>query len=429
MPRFLILQLARFGDLIQTGRLARSLSALGETHLCVDLSLVPLARLVYPELTVHGLVAHGGPDAADGLFAHNRALFDTLAPMTFSRIYNLNHSPLNLALSTLFDPDLVRGYRLVNGQPLRERWVRLAFRWTAIRRHAPLNLMDFWAHLCKEAAPRASLPLCAPSDVHPVARPGGRGLGVALAGRHARRSLPPEILAPCVHALFERLGGPEVFLFGSTAERPLGRRVQGLLPASMQDRTRNLAGRTDWAALHEAVTGLDLLLTPDTGLMHLAASLGVPVQAMFLSSAWAWETGPYGAGHRVWQAAPACAPCAETASCPFSQDGHGGQSGQRGPGNAASPCLHPFQERGFLRALATGDTSALPDELRALDADFDALGLVWKGEADPVRDAARQTLAAYLGLSLPRTGQAALESELAETLYLEADWMLPDIIA
>lgn len=426
MPRFLILQLARFGDLIQTGRLARSLAALGETHLCVDCSLVPLARLVYPELTVHGLVAHGGattPDAEGALFTHNRALFDTLGQMSFSRIYNLNHSPLNLALSTLFDPDLVRGYRLVNGQPLRERWVHLAFRWTTMRRHAPLNLMDFWAHLCKEGAPRASLPLLAPSDVHPVARPGGRGLGVALAGRHARRSLPPEILAPCVHALFERMGGPEVFLFGSAAERPLGRRLQGLLPASMQDKTRNLAGRTDWEALHEAVTGLDLLLTPDTGLMHLAASLGVPVQAIFLSSAWAWETGPYGAGHRVWQAAPGCAPCAETASCPFAQ------CGQHAPANAASPCLRPFQERGFLRALATGDTKALPPELQALDADFDTLGLVWKGEDDPVRDAARQTLAAYLGLSLPRTGQPALESELAETLYLEADWMLPDIIA
>ena len=36
---------------------------------------------------------------------------------------------------------------------------------------------------------------------------------------------------------------------------------------------------------------LDVLLTPDTGIMHLAAHLGVPVFAFFLSSAWCHETG------------------------------------------------------------------------------------------------------------------------------------------
>ena len=48
MPRQIVIQLARFGDILQTGRLLRALELEGETHLCVDQSLVPLARRLHP---------------------------------------------------------------------------------------------------------------------------------------------------------------------------------------------------------------------------------------------------------------------------------------------------------------------------------------------------------------------------------------------
>ena len=54
----LVVQLARFGDLIQTRRLIRSLLAESPVHLLVDGGLTELARLLYPEVTVHGIPAH-----------------------------------------------------------------------------------------------------------------------------------------------------------------------------------------------------------------------------------------------------------------------------------------------------------------------------------------------------------------------------------
>ncbi|MDR0466540.1 MAG: glycosyltransferase family 9 protein, partial [Deltaproteobacteria bacterium] len=305
MTRALVIQLARFGDLVQTKRLALSLATEHHAHLCVDRSLAPLARLLYPHATVHAIAAHGG-DLAE-IAAFNRTAFAELAEENFRCVYNLNHSPLNRALARLFPAASVRGHYSENGQDLRSPWVNLAFRRTTQRRTAPLNLADFWAFLHPS-------PL-SPHEVNPLARPGGKGLGVVLAGREARRSLPPHILAPCVRAAFTSLGGPDLYLLGSQNEHGLARGLTQLFSSDMLDKTHNLCGKTDWADLIDALSGLDCVLSPDTGVMHLAAHLGTPVQAFFLSSAWCYETGPYGAGHTVWQAAADCLPCLESAPC------------------------------------------------------------------------------------------------------------------
>lgn len=411
MSRQLVIQLARFGDIIQTGRLVHALEREGETHLCVDRSLVALAESLYPQCHVHGVAAHGGGSAAENI-AFNYPQFAELASLAFDAVYNLNYSGMNRALATLFPSELVRGYKVINGQCLRERWMRLAFRWTEHRRSAPLNLVDFWGLLAPQPLP--------PAEVHPEAKPGGRGLGVVLAGRQARRSLPPEVLAPLVQARFEALGGPSVFLLGSGSERPVGRELMNHLSRRVGGKTTNLVGRTDWKALIECVTGLDEVLSPDTGTMHLAARLGVPVQALFLSSAWAWETGPYGLGHYVWQATPECGPCAEAAVC-----------------HAGIMCLEPFRSPGFLLALAglSGKKEKLPQHLSLppglmkLESSFDALGQIWKTEecdsANIPRQALRALLKEYQGCSkkgsFPQTGNA-----VTGALYTETDWILPD---
>lgn len=50
MSAFLVLQAARFGDLVQSKRLIRTLEQRGRVHLGVDAGLVPLARLLYLSL-------------------------------------------------------------------------------------------------------------------------------------------------------------------------------------------------------------------------------------------------------------------------------------------------------------------------------------------------------------------------------------------
>ena len=401
-PAFLVIQLARFGDLIQTGRLIASLRAEGEVHLLVDRSLAALARLVYPDVAVHGLAAHGvhGP----GILGLAHDDLAGLADIGFSRVCNLNFSGQNFALSTLFPSHTVRGYRQAGGQRLVDSWPAQVMRWTRTRAGTGLNLVDVWGLYADQPV--------RPEAVNPPAAPRGGGLGVVMAGQNARRSLPAEILAPLVQAAMGRTGRGTVTLLGSGREARAARELTALLPGSLRGQVRDLVGKTDWRQLIDVVGGLDLVLTPDTGTMHLAAGLGVPVLAFFLSSAWCHETGPYGAGHLVLQATPDCAPCLETAPCPHDV-----------------VCRRVFADTAVLRHVSGHTARELPPGCAVMASGFDGLGLTFTAVAGHDPQAARRQeframAAAYAGVAVPPGAAKPMD----EFWITERDWMLPQTL-
>jgi len=423
MARFLVLQLARLGDLVQTRRLLLGLAAKagrggGEVHLAVDHSLTALAGRLYPFAVIHGLPAHGLPGKTGAATTERvlaaRRVFETFADLGFDRIFCLNFSPLGMAVSAMFPPEVQRGYRQSAGQTDKDPLLRLVFRLARERRGGGVNLADIWAHLDDDPLP--------PAAVNPRATAHGGGLGVALAGRTARRSLPPEILAPLVRMLFHATGGKEVTLYGTKEQAAEARALLRRLDQPVREACRDLTGRTDLSGLVESLSGLDRLVTPDTGAMHLAASLGVPVTAFFLSSAWCHETGPYGVGHQVFQAVAPCAPCLESAPC-----------------DQGLACLAPFADPGLPRCLAGAAKGAPPSGLVGYATDVDVLGAVCRPVCgqDPTlerRMAFRAFLARRLagGRAAAPGAAAALDSidaglgrELAQTQYLETDWVLP----
>jgi ADP-heptose:LPS heptosyltransferase len=411
MPRILVIQLARFGDLVQTRRLMLSLAAEPEveTHLCLDESLAPLARLLYPKVVLHPVTAHGtrlaklpAAQQAQAILGANVPAFARLKSIAFDRVYNLNFSPLNFRLAALFDPAVVRGHVWRGGQEEVGQWARLAMRWSSMRR-VGLNIADFWAW----HHPRP----VAPDSVNPAAQGRGGGLGVVMAGRESRRSLPPKVLAGLVTGLRELTGGG-LTLFGSASEAPAAHQLLRELPPRSAHGARNLCGATDWVGLAEALAGLDLVLTPDTGTMHLAAALGVPVLATFLSSAWCQETGPYGLGHRVVQADIDCAPCLESRPC-----------------DLGVACLKPYGDARLLRLLATSDARHLPDGLTLYRSSLDGLGACFTSLAGPdthaeLRAQLRNFLSRHLGLG-GNWSEMPLNA-LAERLYGERDWLVDD---
>ena len=197
MAAFLVLQAARFGDLVQSGRLLRGLQEQGETHLAVDAGLAPLARLLYPFAPVWELALHGRPTGA--ALARNREVLAQWRRQDYAAVYNCNYSGLTAALCRVFAPEQVHGYRPTPGGLLRSPWAALGFGLSARRAETPLNLVDFWGHFCAEPA--------LPAAVNPRPLPGGGGIGVVLAGREARRSLSLPMLTQLLPAVFRLLGG------------------------------------------------------------------------------------------------------------------------------------------------------------------------------------------------------------------------------
>jgi heptosyltransferase I len=76
----------------------------------------------------------------------------------------------------------------------------------------------------------------------------------------------------------------------------------------------NLAGKTSLKELAGIFALADLVLTPDTGPMHLAAAVKAPLIALFGPTA-PWRTGPYGDHNLVIRKDLACSPCFK-ARCP-----------------------------------------------------------------------------------------------------------------
>jgi heptosyltransferase II len=98
--------------------------------------------------------------------------------------------------------------------------------------------------------------------------------------------------------------GVHWLIFGTAAERPLAAEILETLKNSGTD----LTGRTSLLELAAQLRRCELLLTNDTGTMHLAAFLGVPAVAIFGSTE-PQLTGPIGEGHVIIRHHVECSPC------------------------------------------------------------------------------------------------------------------------
>ena len=85
-----------------------------------------------------------------------------------------------------------------------------------------------------------------PQSVNPEASPKGGGIGVVLAGRESRRSLPVEQLARMASTLVQKDKVESIRLLGGNSEIAAGQALLKHLPPVVQEKTRNLAGKTDW---------------------------------------------------------------------------------------------------------------------------------------------------------------------------------------
>jgi len=116
---------------------------------------------------------------------------------------------------------------------------------------------------------------------------------------------PPERYAAVVQAMSDSVACRWQFV-GTAKDRPVAAEIAAFCenPANIA----NLCGETTLAQLIAILRESDVLLTNDTGTMHLAALLGVRTVAIFGSTEPAL-TGPLGSGHTVVRKRAECSPC------------------------------------------------------------------------------------------------------------------------
>jgi heptosyltransferase-2 len=143
--------------------------------------------------------------------------------------------------------------------------------------------------------------------------PGGPVVGLNPSATYGpAKQWPPNRYAALADALCRDFGA-RIVLFGGPADGPLGATIADM----MQHPCLDLSAKTALGEAMALIEGCDLFVTNDSGLMHVAAALQVPVIAIFGSTN-PVTTGPYSPRSRVVRTPLACSPCLKP-QCP---EGH-----------------------------------------------------------------------------------------------------------
>ncbi len=327
--RTLVLNLTRFGDLLQSQPALAELAAQGhDTALaCLEnfaaaASLLPQARQVFPlpgSAFLKGLTQDWRAALGD-LTAFAHGVERDFGPQ---QAVNLTPAVSARLLARRLCGDVVLGFGL---DPLGFRqestpWAAFLEASSANRGLSPFNVVDLFRKAAgvgqgpgrfalrrPDAAASAqaldSLRAEAPQEA-------AFFVGFQLGASAAARQWPVASFARVGQRLWECCRAVPVLL-GGPGETALASAYRQQCPAPAVD----MIGRTNLPQLAAVLAHLRLLVTNDTGTMHLAAGLDVPCAALFLATAQPFDTGPYRPGCLSLEPDMACHPCAFGTACP-----------------------------------------------------------------------------------------------------------------
>lgn len=325
--RILLLRLERIGDLLMSApaiAAVRQLAPAARIDLVVGSWNASLARLIPGVDTVETLDA---PWLARGAAGGDRDSLMRRAWSWRSRHYdlaiNFEGDIRSHALMSLASAHRRIGFDMAGGGPLLT--TRVPFRpdehtttnaWRLVSAAFATPPADdgvtepFRLAVPAEARARAAA-LLAPY--------GGRAvIAVHASGGRAIKQWPVARFAAVATEL-ARAEGAVLLLTGTSADRPIVDEMRAALPADV-DRL-DLAGEVDLPLLAATLERCRLLITGDTGPMHLAAFVGTPIVAIFGPSD-PLRYAPIAAPHRVVRIDLPCAPCNRIRLPPARCQGH-----------------------------------------------------------------------------------------------------------
>ena len=134
-------------------------------------------------------------------------------------------------------------------------------------------------------------------------------LGIALAGNTLDKSPSTEFWRSVISKLGKKRGPDRIKLLGIADQRQMGNQLrQG------NEHIENLCGDTDVESLMNQLLDCDVVISPDSGIAHLAAACGIPVIVLFTSGAPSW-TRPVGNSVTILSSNISCSPCFNRQGC------------------------------------------------------------------------------------------------------------------
>ncbi|MCT4716760.1 glycosyltransferase family 9 protein [Enterobacteriaceae bacterium H18W14] len=107
-------------------------------------------------------------------------------------------------------------------------------------------------------------------------------IGIQLGASGKDRFFPVTAAREVIYTLQSNYPEIEFFLFGVKQEIPLGNELTEMLDTESRNNTFNLMGKTTIKELAEQINNMTVLITPDTGCLHIATALKTKTVSLFV---------------------------------------------------------------------------------------------------------------------------------------------------
>ena len=334
MGNNLVIQMARMGDFIQTTPLLRSIknqSPYVKLWVLADKSIKSLAEhtpyideiITLDIKEISKLLSQNDNLIYQYELLKNRLNF--LSELSFEKIYNINFSNITAVLSAIPKSGQVIGYSHSKGGKCvkKEPWFAFFNATVKYPRLSPFNLVDFFNFLCSKSLHNQNK-LYYSLDSNAVKKSvlmleneniSDEDILIAfqLNTRHKQRQWPVRFFSELAQKLLHHKN-IHIILLGSADDRyqanNFNKNIAHLGHSSLH-RVHDFVDRTSIPELAGLLKRSNLLITCDTGTMHLATAVGCRVLAIFIGPAYVRNTGPYGNNHWIIQTDYPCSPCIE----------------------------------------------------------------------------------------------------------------------
>ena len=312
--RILILQTTRMGDVLQTTPMIHVVRTRHpDAHIALMVRKMgrPIAErnpdideiLLYDEDELYRHLAADDSDRLlEGYRLAEKQIMD-LRAMNFDVVYNITHSLGSAMLAKLAHIPEAHGAYLSDDWQfvLRGRWTNYFFTSVYSRVYNDLNLCDISRNIVPDATPSRQLHFALTDEDRAFAdtfftennlSKNDYVVGFQLGASEENKRWSVERFAALARMLLEECNA-RILLLGVAEEQPLGDHFESFLPGA----AIHLYGKTSIAQVAAILARANMLVTNDTGTMHIAASVNCPITLVSVGNVHYRETGPYGAGH------------------------------------------------------------------------------------------------------------------------------------
>ena len=241
----------------------------------------------------------------DNAFLKLKKILSPLEKEVFDLVINLSFSQLSAILTYFLKAEDKRGlfYSENNELFIKDKWSRFFVSIVDFRNYSPFNIVDIF---CKIGGVNPEkIKIVQPKKIEKI--------GFQLGASTSNRRWPVKYFSQLAKLILKRDNSIKIYIFGSKSEKILENEFFSYFS---HPNIVSLIGKTSIIDLSEILKDeIDILISNDTGTMHLAWFNNKKVIELSLGPALFQTTSPYGEGHIVFQPDIHCCPCSYHVNC------------------------------------------------------------------------------------------------------------------